>query len=203
MEGGCIEFLDVVQVVNYIWNPLLVEETEAQIIERSRQGDEQAFAELVLRHQARVFSLLMRQLANRTTAHELAQEVFVRIFRGLPKFRGESSFSTWSTRIALNVLNSHYASAEQRTQRRTISLSDELGHAETHSGPVQDIDAAVNRLRQVVAELPEIYRTAITLTSFESKSYEEAAEILEVPVGTIRSRLNQARKLLRAALKEY
>lgn len=173
-------------------------ELEAEIIRRVNGGERDEFRKLVLTHQDRVFSMIMRAVGDREVARELTQDTFVRAYKSLGKFRFEATFSTWVTRIAINLAHSYFSSRrfkeEQRTQGLTPAHTAEL----RQDAELDTFDtSSIERLRGFIAELSPKYREVVILVSFENKTYEESARILSIPVGTVRSRLNKARLILR------
>jgi len=171
--------------------------SEQSLVERvARDGDGQAFAELVRRHQGRVRGLLLRLCGQRELADDLAQETFLRAYRGLGAFEGRARLSTWLYRIAYNVFVNH----RQRT-RVLDALPEDFDPAApvspatnpTHGDLRRDVHAAV-------ATLPEHYRAVVVLHYLEDASYPEIAEILELPLGTVKTHLHRAKKLLRGQL---
>jgi RNA polymerase sigma-70 factor (ECF subfamily) len=196
-------------------DPVPLDPLEDEWIRRATRGDQDAFTSLVDRHGSRVFSLALRIMRNdREAAADMTQEVFLRAFRGLGEFTGGSRFSTWLHRIAVNA-----CVTEQRKRRalkrtgRTVSLDAPVfGDAEDglRIEPVaRDADPAASvssreldvRLRAAVDELPDDMRIIVTLRDLQDLSYEEIAETLDVPIGTVRSRLHRARATLRLRLE--
>lgn len=184
------------------------EESERETIMRVLAGERDEFRHLVRAHQQQVFAVLYRQVRDAEVASELAQETFLRAFKHLKSFRSEAKFSTWLTRIALNVANSFFSSRQYREHRRSVELdatklgeegrlevAEEGGLIKKHQDEV-----LLNRLHLAIPKLKPHYRDTFVLVAVEGKSYEEAARILEIPVGTVRSRLNQARLLLKDLL---
>jgi RNA polymerase sigma-70 factor (ECF subfamily) len=180
------------------------------LIERCKAGDPEAWRELIEKHQRRVYNIAYHFVAHEQDADDLAQEVFVAVFRSLHSFRGESAFTTWLHRVAMNVCMN-----AQRGKARTPPLSwEELTQAEggerwvlvdPESPPeraVLDQEAAA-LVRAKVAELPDHYRQAIILCDLQDVPYEEAARILKVSVGTIKSRVHRGRMLLKSKLRDY
>ena len=167
----------------------------SEIIAAIRAGDKNRFRELVLRYESMVFSLILRQVGDRAIANDLAQETFIRAYRGLSNFRGDAAFSTWVTRIALNVTATYFTSRRYRDRKREISVAILPELPNVPEDPARE--AELERLQYFIGELGPKYREVIVLCGLEQKSYEEAAEILGVPIGTIRSRLNTARNMLR------
>lgn len=167
---------------------------ESDIIARVLKGERDEFRHLIDRHKNMVFAMLMRQVGNHSIAEDLAQETFCRAYQHLKKFRNESSFSTWLTRIALNQASSYFTSRKFKESRKTDSFdvqTHDMSSSETRQPHERkEIFAA---FRNALAELSPKLRDVLVLCAFEGKSYEEAAEVLTVPVGTVRSRLNAAR----------
>lgn len=168
---------------------------EAQLIERAGPGrDGQAFAELVRRHQGKVRGLLLRLTANPVLADDLSQEAFLRAYRGLVHFEGRARFSTWIYRIAYNVFLNH------KTRSKVLNpLPD--GMLERRAAPEGRQSPRQHDLRHdldlAIAQLPERYRAVVTLFYLRELSYPEIAEILELPLGTVKTHLHRAKKLLR------
>ncbi|MFO7564464.1 MAG: sigma-70 family RNA polymerase sigma factor [Enhygromyxa sp.] len=167
---------------------------EALVERAGNGGDKAAFAELVRRHQGKVRGLLLRLTGNPTLADDLAQEVFLRAYRGLVGFEGRSRFSTWIYRIAYNVFLNHRArSKELAALPQGFESSAAAPEGELSPGRYDirsDLAAAIVRL-------PERYRVVVTLHYLEDVSYPEIAEILDLPLGTVKTHLHRAKKLLR------
>lgn len=178
-------------------SPESLERTEAEIVRGARKGSRDDFRLLVLAYQDRIFSLIMRQVRDHAAAKELAQDVFLRAYRGLPSFQERSSFSTWLTRIALNVANSYFSSRRFKERQRTTFLDPQKfdGFPVTCEEPSPE--ESLQKLQGCIHKLKTLYRDAITLCFLEGKAYAEAAEILEIPAGTVASRINKAFQLLR------
>lgn len=170
-----------------------------------REGNTQRFQEIIERYQHRMVALIGRQTGDLQVAEDLAQDTFIRALRGIRNFREEAEFSTWLIRIALNVTNSYFSSKRYRQQRVSESF-DSTRHDAIQSGgedsSEEENDTAGKRaaFREALAELKPHLRETIVLCVFEGKQYQEAADLLGIPVGTVRSRLNKARLLLRAKL---
>jgi RNA polymerase sigma-70 factor (ECF subfamily) len=185
-------------------------EAERELVERCRGGDIAAFDDIVARHQTRIFNLCFWMLNDRDEAADAAQDAFVRAYRGLANFRAEAALGTWLHRIAINVC----LDTKARRGRTPIPLSTlEKPDEEGESRSIDPADSAPTppetllrrerkaAVRAAVAALPEHYRVVILLFDIEGYSYEEAAQALDVPMGTIKSRLNRARAALRVALE--
>lgn len=176
-----------------------VSTVETELIERIVAGRAEEFSVLVERYQSMVFGMIMRQVGSRDIADELAQETFLRAFQNLDSFRNRSKFSTWLIRIALNQTSSWFASKRFQQARRTVSL-DLTAHDRPADGEADTRNREALFLMALGALAPK-FRDVITLCGYEGRSYEEAAMILEIPVGTIRSRLNRARLMLKAEVE--
>lgn len=171
-------------------------EDERDLIRRSCAGDLTAFESLVRIHQARVYNLAYRVTGNHEDAADAAQDAFVRAFQALPRFRGESSLATWLHRIATNA-------ALDLVRRRPDLPPVELPPDQ----PARDDPAAEVHRREVgrrvqaaVGRLPVDYRVVVVLRDFQGLAYEEIARVLQVPIGTVRSRLSRGREALRELL---
>ena len=170
---------------------------EAKLLARASSGDRPAFTELVRRHQGRVRSLLLRLCSDRTLADDLAQEVFLRAFRGLVGFEGRSSFGTWVYRIAYNVFLNHRARS-----RELWSLPEDY---ETRAAAPEDAMSAGRAdlrrdLKGAIDALDDRYRAVVVLYYVHEVSYPEIAEILDLPLGTVKTHLHRAKRLLRRAM---
>jgi RNA polymerase sigma-70 factor, ECF subfamily len=172
--------------------------SEQDIIRRVLLGERDEFRHLVALHQARVYAMVLRQVGEEYTARDLTQEAFVKAYRSLPSFRFESAFGTWLVRIALNLTNSYFSSRPYKERLRSIEWQGRHSEEQAVQSANPDwADEEIEQLQRAVAELPAHYREALVLCGFEQKSYAEAAEILGIPIGTVRSRLNKARLLVR------
>lgn len=186
-----------------------VGDREADLVERCAAGDETAYAELVAGHQRMVVQLAMNLLGDHDEALDLSQEVFLRIFRTIGRFRGQSALRTWIYRIAVNQARNRHRFWRRRHRGDQISLD---AHVETHGELPSDGGAGPDRvlaqkelacrLQQALDALPFDQRTAIVLREVDGLSYEEIAFSLGVAVGTVKSRLTRARQALRLELKE-
>jgi RNA polymerase sigma-70 factor (ECF subfamily) len=182
---------------------------EAELIQRCASGDETAFAELVAGHQRMVVQLAMNLLGDRDEALDLSQDVFIRVFRTIGQFRGQSALRTWIYRIAVNQARNRHRFWRRRRRGDQVSLD---AHVATHGdfrcgaevGPDRILaqKELASRLQQALDALPFDQRTVIVLREVDGLSYEEIAFSLGVAVGTVKSRLTRARQTLRAGLKE-
>lgn len=183
------------------------EKDEAEIIRRLQAGDKDRYQELVESYKDPIFSLVHKQTGSALIAEEITQDVFIKAFFSITKFRSDSRFSTWLTRIALNQTSSYFSSKKFRIQKLTDSF-DPIQHQISDNEKNFEIEQENRRSRQMktfysaLANLKPTFRDAITICALNEKSYQEAAEILEIPIGTVRSRLNKARLLLSSAIKQ-
>jgi RNA polymerase sigma-70 factor (ECF subfamily) len=171
---------------------------ERELVERCRQDDEGAFQELVDRYKNLVFAMIARTVQDRSRVEDLAQDVFLRVHRGLPYFRGEARLSTWIYRIVANVC----------TQARTrgpaaISLDDGRSAVVTPSGPDRqfaDLELR-DRLEKAIARLPDQHRLLIAAHYLQGVQYEDLADALRLPLGTVKTHLYRAKRQLRRLLE--
>jgi RNA polymerase sigma-70 factor (ECF subfamily) len=183
-------------------------DTDEQLVERVFKGEMQAFDLLVLRYQQRLLGLIGRFVRDPHEAEDLVQETFIKAYRALGNFRGESAFYTWLYRIAINTANNFLVSKGRRPPDTDIDV-DDPEQIEVHALMADGDSPEANQLRdelkaaidQSIAELPEDLRTAFTLREFSGLSYEEIAEIMDCPVGTVRSRIFRARDAIDSRIK--
>ena len=174
--------------------------TEAELVRRARTGkDPDAFAELVRRHEGRVRSLLLRLCGgDRALVDDLAQDVFLRAYRGLPGFAGRSAFGTWLYRIAYNIFLNHAT----RTRAHDALEPGATEAAEPLWDPGEDTPDRSDLRRDLdraIATLPPAYRAAVVLYYLRGVSYADMAQILDLPLGTVKTHLHRARAALRGA----
>lgn len=178
-------------------------ETDQQLVARVQKGDLRAFDVLVLKYQHKIFSLISRYVHDADEVQDVAQEAFIKAYRALPRFRGDSAFYTWLYRIAINTAKNHLVARSRRPPGSDVEIDD----AEYFEGgaalrEIETPESALfgEELKQVVdraiAELPDDLRTAVTLREFDGLSYEDIAEIMDCPVGTVRSRIFRAREAI-------
>lgn len=173
---------------------------ERELIRRIISGERDEYRVLVNAHEELVFSMIQRQIGDIEITREIAQETFVRGYLNLPKFKFESRFGTWITRIALNQTSNYFASKRFKQSSVTRTFESHLHDRPVENEPSQDLP--LTEFQIALGRLNEIHRNVVVLCSLEGKSYEEAAAILGIPIGTIRSRLNKARLLLRDLIIE-
>jgi RNA polymerase sigma-70 factor (ECF subfamily) len=182
---------------------------EAALIQRCADGDETACAEVVSEHQRMVVQLAMNLLGDRDEALDLSQEVFLRVFRTIHRFRGQSSLRTWIYRIAVNQARNRHRFWRRRHRADQVSLDQ---HIATHGDFVSTGESTpdrvlaqkelATRLQRALDSLPFDQRSVVVLREVDGLSYEEIAYSLGVAVGTVKSRLTRARQALRAELRE-
>ena len=180
------------------------EASDLALIERAREGDERAFRALVERHESRVASTVIGMLGPGDEAEDVGQETFIRFYRSLDRFRGDSSIATYLTRIAINL---SLTALKKRKRLRSRFVSRD-GAARTDAedawDPREDIERqdARRRVRAAVDRLSADHRAVVVLRMIEGYSTRETAEILEIPVGTVMSRLARAMERLERDMKE-
>ncbi|WP_105900869.1 RNA polymerase sigma factor RpoE [Vibrio gangliei] len=182
--------------------------TDQVLIERVQNGDKQAFNLLVTKYQNKVCSLISRYIKNSGDVPDVAQEAFIKAYRALPNFRGESAFYTWLYRIAVNTAKNHIVSQSRRPPSSDVD-AEEAEYYES-GGALKEISNPENltlseELKQVVFHaieaLPEDLKTAMTLRELDGLSYEEIAEVMDCPVGTVRSRIFRAREAVEKKIR--
>lgn len=177
------------------------------LIQRCLAGQSEAFGDLVLRYQDRLYSSVYMMVNSPEDARDLTQEAFVHAFRRLDSFRGDSAFYTWLFRIAVNATISFRRKAARRKTYSVESVREASGNepiddnSETRPSARMETHEQQRLVREDLEELSEEFRTAIVLTEIEGLSYEDAAEAVGCPIGTIRSRIHRARNELREKLR--
>jgi len=173
------------------------------LVERAQKGDKRAFDLLVLKYQHKIAKLIMRYVRDPAEALDVSQEAFIKTYRALPNFRGDSAFYTWLYRIAINTAKNHLVAMKRRPIDFEVDLQDPDSYE--INARLQDVDtperiAQREELRETVedaiAGLPDELRIAIVLREIEGMSYEEIARAMDCPVGTVRSRIFRAREAI-------
>lgn len=184
-------------------------EVDQQLVLRAQQGDKRAYELLVLKYQRKLGRLLSRLVRDPAEVEDVTQEAFIKAYRALPSFRGESAFYTWLYRIGINTAKNYLVALGRRAPTSTgfdneeaenFEDADQLRDANTPEDELhgKEIAAAVNRAMDA---LPEDLRTAITLREIEGLSYEEIASVMNCPIGTVRSRIFRAREAIATELR--
>ncbi len=178
-------------------------ETDRQLVERVKRGDKRAFDLLVLKYQHKIISLVGRYVHDNHEVFDVTQEAFIKAYRALGNFRGDSAFYTWLYRIAINTAKNYLVARSRRPPGSDVDATE----AEHFEGPsdLKDIVTPEGQLQSAELEkevyeaiegLPEELRTAIMLREYDGLSYEDIAEIMQCPVGTVRSRIFRAREAI-------
>ncbi len=178
------------------------------LVERAQQGDKRAFDLLVRKYQHKIVKLISRYVSDPNEALDVAQEAFIKAYRALPNFRGDSAFYTWLYRIAINTAKNWLVSKGRRPPEADVTAEDAEqleggGSLRDYDTPDQLLarDEVERAVYQAIDELPHDLRTAITLREMEGMSYEEIAKAMECPVGTVRSRIFRAREAIDKKLR--
>ena len=174
--------------------------TDQQLVKRVQAGDKRAFDLLVLKYQHKIISLVGRYVKDHHEAMDVSQEAFIKAYRALANFRGDSQFYTWLYRIAINTAKNHLVSKSRRPPDVDVEANEygDYGSADV----MADVDTPENLMARdqlqdkvfaTLEKLPEDLKTALTLREFEGMSYEEISQVMDCPVGTVRSRIFRAR----------
>jgi len=179
---------------------MATESTDAQLVRRVQKGDKGAFDLLVLKYQHKIVSLVMRYVRDPDMALDITQEAFLKAYRALPRFRGDAAFYTWMYRIAVNTAKNYLAAQRRRPMDVELDMQDpdqfdlhaKLKDTDTPEAMTLSYELQTT-VEKAIAALPDDLRTAIVLRELDGMSYEEIAETMECPVGTVRSRIFRAR----------
>ncbi len=188
---------------------MTAEVTDKQLVARVKKGDSRAFDMLVMKYQHRIMGLISRYVHDADEVQDVAQEAFIKAYRALPRFRGDSAFYTWMYRIAINTAKNHLVSRSRRPPGTDVELED----AEYYEGggALRELENPENALfgdelkgvvESAIGNLPDDLRTAVTLREFDGLSYEDIADIMDCPVGTVRSRIFRAREAIDKQVRE-
>ncbi len=186
------------------------DESDQQLVKRVRAGDTNAFNYLVLRYQNRVAALVARFIKDQQEVEDVSQEAFIKAYRALHLFRGDSAFYTWLYRIAVNTAKNYLVSRGRRPpasdldaeEAELIDIGSPLRDAESPEGSLATA-ALKEAVEKAIEELPEDLRTAFTLREFSGLSYEDITEVMNCPIGTVRSRIFRARDAIDKVIKEH
>jgi RNA polymerase sigma-70 factor (ECF subfamily) len=181
----------------------VAKDTDKELVRRVQKGDRHAFDLLFSRYQHKILNLVARYLRDREDVEDVAQEAFIKAFRALPRFRGESAFYTWLYRIAINTAKNHMVARSRRPPGVDVDVedaefmdgTDALKESESPEAALarDELSAEINL---AISQLPDDLRSAVTLREFDGLSYEQIAEIMDCPVGTVRSRIFRAREAI-------
>jgi RNA polymerase sigma-70 factor (ECF subfamily) len=179
------------------------ESTDSQLVLRVQRGDKRAFDLLVLKYQFRLQAIVARYIRDDHEVADVTQEAFIKAYRALPNFRGDSQFYTWLYRIAINTAKNYLVSKSRRPANSDIDIVDAEQFANNErlideSSPENALfkDELEKVINDTLSSLPEDLRTALTLREFEGLSYEDIAVVMDCPVGTVRSRIFRAREFI-------
>ena len=182
--------------------------TDKEIIERVKSGEKEAYDLLVLKYQQRVINLISRFVKNHSDALDVSQETFIKAYRALPNFRGDSAFYTWLYRIAVNTAKNHLTVQSRKITKSDYDVADieqiEGNMSLTEQTTPESLivkDELQETILKTIENLPEDLKSAIMLREIEGLSYEEIAEVMECPVGTVRSRIFRAREMIDSKIK--
>jgi RNA polymerase sigma-70 factor (ECF subfamily) len=181
-------------------NRMSNESTDKELVKRVQKGDKGAFDLLVLKYEHKIVNLVMRYVRDPETALDISQEAFIKAYRALPRFRGDSAFYTWLYRIAVNTAKNHLAAQRRRPMDIELDLQDpdQYGlHAKLKETDTPEAVSLSDELQEIleraIQALPDDLRTAIVLRELDGMSYEEIAQTMDCPVGTVRSRIFRTR----------
>ena len=184
-------------------------EVDHQLVERAQRGDKHAFELLVIKYQRKLARLVSRFIRDASEVEDVTQEAFIKAYRALPSFRGDSAFYTWLYRIAINTAKNYLVAMGRRAPTVTGVDNEEAEDIE-RGEQLKDLNTPENQMmsrqiaetvNQTLQELPEELRTAITLREIDGLRYEEIAQIMNCPIGTVRSRIFRAREAIAERLR--
>ena len=188
----------------------MAKDTDKELVRRVKKGDRHAFELLFSRYQHKILNLISRYLRDREDVEDVAQETFIKAFRALPRFRGESAFYTWLYRIAINTAKNHLVARSRRPPGTDIDVDDAeymdgteaLRESESPESAFAR-DELSAEIDLAISQLPDDLRSAVTLREFDGLTYEQIAEIMDCPVGTVRSRIFRAREAIDARIQPF
>lgn len=184
-------------------------DVDQALVERAQQGEKKAFELLVVKYQRRLTRLLSRFVRDEHEVHDVAQETFIKAYRALPGFRGESAFYTWLYRIGINTAKNFLVNSNRRPfmvndivndEGESMDLAEQIPDNHTPETELMNKQILAT-VEKAVAKLPEDLRRVITLREMEGLSYEEIAQIMDCPIGTVRSRIFRAREVIATDLR--
>ena len=178
-------------------------DVDQQLVERVQKGDKRAFDLLVLKYQHKIFAVISRFIRDHAEVQDVAQDAFIKAYRALPNFRGESAFYTWMYRIAINTAKNYLVARNRRPPASDLDIEDAeffAGNDAMHEMNTPERNLLRDELQSVIdqafRDLPEDLRTAVTLREIDGLSYEDIAEAMDCPIGTVRSRIFRAREAI-------
>lgn len=178
-------------------------DVDQQLVERVQKGDKRAFDLLVLKYQHKIFAVISRFIRDHAEVQDVAQDAFIKAYRALPNFRGESAFYTWMYRIAINTAKNYLVARNRRPPASDVDVEDAeffAGNDAMHEMNTPERNLLRDELQSVIdqafRDLPDDLRMAVTLREIDGLSYEEIAEAMDCPIGTVRSRIFRAREAI-------
>jgi len=178
-----------------------------QLVQDFLDGDAQAFNRLVMLHQTKIYNLALNYVKSQEEAKDLAQDIFVTVYRALPKLREKEKFTSWLYQIAINHCRNRYKKLRRRGYFNNISLDDEESFLQIpgDEGPEKLLQRknTINLVRSTIDSMPEAEKEIILLRDIQELAYEEISAILDIPLGTVKSKLNRARTSLKDRLKKF
>ncbi|OXM83939.1 RNA polymerase sigma factor [Paenibacillus rigui] len=177
--------------------------TDEQLVDQIRQGEDEAYRHLIERHKNYIYTLVYRMVEHRETAEDLTQEIFIKLYRSLIYFRGDSKFTTWLYRLATNVVTD-YRRAQKRRPHQTIvdKLKGWFGSRDEEPEAVALQKEQQHTVQRMLSELPDKYRLILYLYHYKQLSYQEISEITQLPIKTIETRLYRGKALLKQKWQE-
>ena len=187
--------------------------SDKQLVTKSQQGDKRAFDMLVMRYQNRLSALINRYCKSSLHTEDIVQEAFIKAYKGITNFRGDSAFYTWLCRIGINVAKNHLISSARHLRTLGNSSTEEVeSNYDSGSGSIEEVmtaegdifgDELIDIIQSTLSSLPEELRVAVTLREIEGLSYEDISSMMMCPIGTVRSRIFRAREVLNLKIKNY
>lgn len=191
-----------------MWSMYMAGETDQQLVARVQKGDKRAFDLLVVKYQHRIAALVSRFVKDADEVQDITQEAFIKAYRAIEKFRGDSQFYTWLYRIAVNTAKNYLVARNRRPPNDDVEADDAI-YFDSAEG-LRDVDSPEENIiseqlmkviNAAIKQLPEDLRTALTLREYDGLSYEQIAEVMACPVGTVRSRIFRAREAVDNAMR--
>ena len=185
--------------------------SDKQLVAKSQQGDKRAFDMLVMRYQNRLSAVISRYCKSSLDTEDIVQESFIKAYRGIGNFRGDSAFYTWLCRIGINVAKNHLTTSARHLRAPETSSTEEVEN-NYGSGFTEEVitaegnifgDELIDIIQSALSSLPEELRIALTLREIEGLSYDDISSMMACPIGTVRSRIFRAREVLNLKIKEY